>query len=111
MRIGGSLFLIAIGAILRFAITPQHSHGVNWGTIGVILMIVGAVGALITGALLTVRRRTDVTYRGAVPAAEPVVDSGRAGYVAPVPVDPQYGPPGYSSATYIEPAPRDPRGI
>jgi hypothetical protein len=110
MRIGGSLFLIAIGAILRFAITPQQSHGVNWGTIGVILMIVGAVGALITGALLTVRRRTDVTYRGAVPAAEPVVDHGRAGYVAPAPV-PAVRPAGYSSATYIEPAPRDPRGI
>jgi hypothetical protein len=29
MRIGASLFLIAVGAILRFAITPQHSHGVN----------------------------------------------------------------------------------
>jgi hypothetical protein len=62
MRIGGSLLLIAIGAILRFAITPQQSHGVNWGTIGVILMIVGAVGAVLTAVLLSTRRRTDVTY-------------------------------------------------
>jgi hypothetical protein len=90
MRIGGSLVLIALGAILRFAITPQYSHGVNWGTVGVILMIVGAVGALITIAFLTTRRRTDVTYRGGATAAAPVGST-------------------YSSATYVEPAPMDPR--
>jgi hypothetical protein len=96
MRIGASLFLIAIGAILRFAITPQYSHGVNWGTVGVILMIVGIVGAVITGIFMTARRRTDVTYRGsAVPP--------QAGY-AGAPAEPRY-----SSATYVEPAPLDPR--
>ena len=63
MRIGAGLFLIAVGAILRFAITPQYSHGINWGLIGVILMLVGAVGALITIAFMTTRRRTDVQYR------------------------------------------------
>jgi hypothetical protein len=100
MRIGASLVLIALGAILRFAITPQHSHGVNWGTIGVILMIVGAVGAVITGIFLTARRRTDVTYRGAAgPRPGP-----SAGYATAQTVDPQY-----SSATYVEPAPLDPR--
>ncbi len=78
MRIGASLFLIAIGAILRFAITPQHSHGVNLGLIGVILMIVGAVGALITLAFMTSRRRTDVTYR-----------RDGATYVEPASVDPR----------------------
>jgi hypothetical protein len=93
MRIGASLLLIALGAILRFAITRQDSHGVNWGTVGVILMIVGAVGAIFTAILLTTRRRTDVTYRS---AAVP----GPAG----APVDPRY-----SSATYVEPAPLDPR--
>jgi hypothetical protein len=97
MRIGASLLLIAVGAILRFAITPQQSHGVNWGTIGVILMVVGAVGVVITGIFLTTRRRTDVTYRAAVPA-----QSGLP--VAPAPADPRY-----SSATYVEPAPMDPR--
>ena len=97
MRIGASLLLIAVGAILRFAITPQYSHGVNWGTVGVILMIVGIVGAVITGIFLTARRRTDVTYRGtAVPP--------QAGYPAAAPVEPRY-----SSATYVEPAPLDPR--
>ena len=71
MRIGASLLLIAAGAILRFAITPHYSHGVNWATIGVVLMIVGAVGGLIELAFMTTRRRTDVTYRTepAVPQA------------------------------------------
>jgi Na+/melibiose symporter-like transporter len=78
MRIGASLVLIAIGAIIRFAITPQHSHGVNWGLIGVILMIVGAVGALITIAFMTTRRRTDVTYR-----------RDGATYTDPAPLDPR----------------------
>ena len=63
MRIGSSLLLIAIGAVLRFAITTQSNHGVNYWTIGVILMIVGAVGLLISLALMTTRRRTDVQYR------------------------------------------------
>jgi hypothetical protein len=98
MRIGASLVFIALGAILRFAITPQYSHGVNWGTIGVILMIVGVVGALITLAFLTTRRRTDVTYRGNA-GGGPVDGTVR---------DPRAG---YSSATYVEPAPMDPRAI
>jgi hypothetical protein len=102
MRIGGSLVLIALGAILRFAITPQQSHGVNWGTIGVILMIVGAVGALITIAFMTTRRRTDVTYRSAG-ARGPVQTP--PGYAAQ-PIAPTADPT-YSSATYVEPAPFD----
>jgi uncharacterized membrane protein len=62
MRIGASLFLIAVGAILKFAVT-KGVNGVNVGTIGVILMIVGVVGLLITLALMTTRRRTDVVHR------------------------------------------------
>jgi len=110
MRIGAGLFLIAVGAILRFAITPQYSHGINWGTIGVILMLVGAVGALIMIALMTTRRRTDVTYRGAT-TVQPGADPRQAGYAVQAPVDPQYAAPQYSSTTYVEPAPLDPRGI
>lgn len=60
MRIGASLFLIAIGAILRFAVTTQNTHGFNVGTAGVILMIVGAVGLIITAVMMSARRRTDV---------------------------------------------------
>jgi hypothetical protein len=43
MRIGGALILLAIGAILTFAITLNHSHGFNINTIGIILMVVGGI--------------------------------------------------------------------
>jgi hypothetical protein len=55
MGIGTSLLLIAVGAVLRFAITVS-THGFNIHTIGVILMIVGAVGLLISLLWLTVWR-------------------------------------------------------
>ena len=45
MGIGVSLFLIAVGAILDFAVSV-HTTGFNLNTMGVILMIVGAVGLL-----------------------------------------------------------------
>ena len=63
MRLGASLFLIAIGAILKFAVTKEV-NGVNLGTIGVILMIVGIVGLLISLVWMSTRRRTDVIQRG-----------------------------------------------
>ncbi len=47
MGIGTSLLLIAVGAILRFAITVSIS-GFNLQTVGLILMIVGAVGLVIS---------------------------------------------------------------
>ena len=43
MGIGVSVFLIAVGAILSFAIDVT-TEGVNLDTVGVILMIVGAIG-------------------------------------------------------------------
>lgn len=66
MGIGGSLFLIAVGAILKFAVNTNHhnTHGFNVGTAGVILMIVGALGLIISGIWMTSRRRTDVLTRG-----------------------------------------------
>jgi hypothetical protein len=66
MRIGGSLFLIAIGAILKFAVNTNHqnTHGFNIGTAGVILMIIGAVGLIITAVWMSTRRRTDVVTQG-----------------------------------------------
>ena len=45
MGIGVSVFLLAIGAILTFAIDVT-TQGVNLDTVGVILMIVGAIGLL-----------------------------------------------------------------
>jgi hypothetical protein len=47
MALGTSLFLIAVGAVLRFAVTVS-AHGFNIHTVGVILMVVGAVGLLIS---------------------------------------------------------------
>ena len=64
MRIGGSLFLIALGAILAFAVNTDNTNGFNVNTAGVILMIVGAIGLLITLAWMTTRRRTDVVTHG-----------------------------------------------
>jgi sulfite exporter TauE/SafE len=47
MGIGTSLLLIAVGAILRFAIHVSTS-GFSIHTIGLILMVVGAIGLLIS---------------------------------------------------------------
>jgi hypothetical protein len=60
MRIGGAFFLIAVGAILAFAINVDNSHGFNINTIGVILLIVGAVWAVAEIIVALTRRRTDV---------------------------------------------------
>lgn len=57
MTIGASVFLIAIGAILLFAVNTSIA-GVSVNTIGVILMIAGAVGLLIS--LMTAARREPV---------------------------------------------------
>jgi amino acid permease len=46
MTFAGSIFLIAAGAILRFA-THLHVKGLDLRTVGLILMIAGAVGLLI----------------------------------------------------------------
>lgn len=64
MRIGASLALIAIGAILKFAVQPGNTHGFNVGTAGIILMIVGVLGLLVSLVWMTSRRRTDVVHTG-----------------------------------------------
>jgi beta-lactamase regulating signal transducer with metallopeptidase domain len=69
MGIGTSIFLIAIGAILRFAVTATVS-GINVQTVGTILLVVGIIGLLISLLYMTLwadRRRG------------PVVDPGPAG--------------------------------
>jgi hypothetical protein len=57
MTIGGALFLIAVGAILNFAVTAELA-GIDLQTVGVILMIVGAVGLVLGLVLMSQRRRT-----------------------------------------------------
>jgi hypothetical protein len=63
MTISMSLFLIAVGAILKFA-THFHVAGVDLHTVDVILMIVGGFGLLLGLFLLM---RTDQTTSGRVP--------------------------------------------
>ena len=47
MGIVASLLMIAVGAIMRFAVTVK-GHGFNVHTTGAILMIVGVIGAVIS---------------------------------------------------------------
>lgn len=53
MGIGTSIFLIAIGAILRFAVTATVS-GVDIHTVGTVLLVVGVVGLLISLLYMTI---------------------------------------------------------
>jgi hypothetical protein len=56
MGIGTSLFLIAVGAILYFAVNATVS-GLEIATVGLILMIVGVVGLVISLVFLNSARR------------------------------------------------------
>ena len=65
MGIGVSLILIAVGAVLAFAVQSRTS-GFNINTVGYILLVVGAIGALIfssSGRAGRSRRRPPA-YRG-----------------------------------------------
>jgi uncharacterized protein DUF6458 len=55
MTIGTSLFLIAVGAILRYAVTADVA-GIDLDVAGLVLMIVGIVGLLI-GLFFLIRGR------------------------------------------------------
>jgi Domain of unknown function (DUF6458) len=70
MYIGTSIFLIAVGAILRYAVTADV-EGVNLDSAGLILMIVGVLGLLLSLLWMTIwaDRRRD----RAVVADRPVV--------------------------------------
>jgi uncharacterized membrane protein YidH (DUF202 family) len=80
MTFAGSIFLIVVGAILRFA-THFHVKGLDLRTIGLILMIAGVVGLVIaiwqwavwsrrsrrTEVLVDDRRGVDPEYRDPPP--------------------------------------------
>jgi hypothetical protein len=63
MTIGTSLFLIAAGAILRYAVEATVA-GIDIQTAGLILMIVGVIGLAIGLFILVSERRRDdrMTY-------------------------------------------------
>ena len=67
MGIGFSIFLLAVGAILTFAVNATVS-GIDINTVGVILMIVGGIGILLSLAFWSswggfTRRQDRVVYR------------------------------------------------
>lgn len=80
MRIGGSLILIAIGAILTWAVTAEVD-AVDLDVLGVILMIVGAAGLVISLILAAVGRKTQILHRGVDPDGRPAESSTT--YVTP----------------------------
>lgn len=47
MATGTSIFLIALGAILTFAVDAEVS-GLDISTVGVILMVAGAIGVIVS---------------------------------------------------------------
>ena len=47
MGIGVSVFLMAVGAVMTFALEAS-ADGINLDTVGIILMIVGALGLLLS---------------------------------------------------------------
>ena len=72
MSVGTSFFLIALGAILRFAVTAS-AKGFNVHTAGVILMLIGGAGLILSLAWMTTwsRHRDRVVVRdGARPAGD-----------------------------------------
>jgi uncharacterized membrane protein YuzA (DUF378 family) len=57
MPLGTSIFLIAVGAILRYAVTA-HVSGVSLTTVGLIFIIVGIAGLILSLLYMaTVRSR------------------------------------------------------
>jgi hypothetical protein len=80
MTIGTSIFLIAVGAILRYA-TNFHVRGVDIDEVGLILMIVGAAAFVISllYELIWAGERSRWYRYG-----------GRDRYVPPGPDDPRY---------------------
>ena len=73
MGVGVSLILIAAGAILTWAVTATVS-GIDISTVGVILLVVGAIGLVLSlmfwstwGGAVGTRRRTTYVEDGPGP--------------------------------------------
>ena len=69
MGIGTSIFLIAVGAILAFAVNI-HTNGIDLQTVGVILMLVGVIGVILSAIFWSSWggfRRTTVYDTGGAP--------------------------------------------
>lgn len=75
MTIAAAIFLIAVGAILRYA-TNIHVQGVSVDTVGLILMIAGAAGLVLSFFQEAIwsgraRRREELAQEGREPREPP----------------------------------------
>jgi hypothetical protein len=92
MRPGVGIFLIAAGAILRFAITRGSLPGLNVHIVGIILILAGVIGLLLSESararLRTARLRTRRGGPGSRPVAyeESPADADPGGYDANPPL-------------------------
>ena len=76
MTVGAALLLIAVGAILRFAVSTVSTHGFNVHTIGDILMLIGILGLvlwMLVWSPWAPRRRGTTVHRSStvVPPRDP----------------------------------------
>ena len=62
MAIGTSLFLLAAGAILKFAVEVTFA-GIDLEIVGVILMVIGGLGLLLSLFMMNRSRTTQVERR------------------------------------------------
>jgi hypothetical protein len=60
MGIGVSVFLMAAGAIMTFAVETESTEGININTVGIILMIVGVLGLVASLVIFGPRSRDRV---------------------------------------------------
>jgi Domain of unknown function (DUF6458) len=70
MGIGGSIFLLALGAILAFAVNA-HISGLDIHVVGYVLMLAGLIGLVLTLWFWNSRRRTTVVSQTQQPVQRP----------------------------------------
>lgn len=57
MGIGAGIFLIAVGAIITFALSNEEVAGIKLPVVGVILMLAGIAGVILDLIIFAPRRR------------------------------------------------------
>ena len=77
MGIGAGIFLIAVGAILTFALNDQDIAGINLAVVGVILMLAGAAGVILDLVIFAPRRRGVSTVADPAYGSRTVVERER----------------------------------
>ena len=68
MSLGASLFLLAVGAILTFAVEAEVA-GLDINTVGIILMVIGGIGLLLS--LMWMQRSRSAGTRTVVREEQP----------------------------------------